>query len=104
VHGRSYPVFLGSELMFAWDSGIAKPNARASLGASFGVARKDGRDPDVGQMSIQFCSTRCLRQFLQKAVDELERRIAEVKPEVRAIQQSSERPTRVARTGITKSS
>jgi len=84
VHGRSYPVFLGSHLMLGWDSGLSKhPQSRASLGAAFFVAKKDGKKPDVGQMEIQFCSVRCLRRFLKEAVDELERRIAEVKPVVK---------------------
>jgi hypothetical protein len=84
VHGRSNPVFMGSQLMFAWDSGIAKhPQARASLGASFVAATKRGRDPDAGWMQIQFCSTRCLRRFFKEAIDELDRRIAAVMPEVR---------------------
>jgi hypothetical protein len=97
VHGRSYPVFLGSELMLSWDSGICKhPQARASLGASFVVAKRDGRRPDVGQMEIQFCSTHCLRQFLMEAIDELDHRIAAVEPEVRAARQSSSRGTRPA--------
>jgi hypothetical protein len=47
------------------------------------VAKKDGRRPDVGQMEIQFCSVRCMRRFLKAALDELERRIAEVKPAVK---------------------
>jgi hypothetical protein len=85
VHGRSYPVFLGAQVMLGWDSGVAKhPRARASLGASFVVATRRGKDQDVGEMSIQFCSTRCLRRFFKEAIDELDRRIAAVKPEVRA--------------------
>lgn len=71
--------------MLSWDSGIAKhPQTRASLGAAFVVAKKDGKRPDVGVMEVQFCSTRCMRRFLKEAVDELDRRIAAVKPEVRA--------------------
>ena len=31
VHGRSYPVFLGSALILGWDSGVAKsPRSRAA--------------------------------------------------------------------------
>jgi hypothetical protein len=70
--------------MLGWDSGVCRhPNSRASLGAALYVAKKNGRRPDVGQMEIQFCSVSCLRRFLKEAVDELERRIAEVKPEVK---------------------
>ncbi len=84
VHGRSYPVFLGSHLMLAWDSGVMKhPQARASLGASFFVAKKDRKAPDVGQMEIPFCSVRCMRRFFKIAFDELERRIAEQRSEVK---------------------
>ena len=64
-----------------WES--KHPQARASLGAAFFVAKKDGKTPDVGQMEIQFCSIRRMRRFLKEAVDELERRIAEVKPAVK---------------------
>jgi hypothetical protein len=84
VHGRSYPVFLGSHLLLGWDSGVSKhPQSRASLGASVFVAKKDGRKPAVGQMEIQFCSVRCLRKFFKAAIDELERKIVEVKPELK---------------------
>jgi hypothetical protein len=84
VHGRSYPVFLGSDLILGWDSGVAKsPRSRASLGAAFTAARKEARDANAGRLEIQFCSIRCLRQFLMDAVDELERRVAAVEPEVR---------------------
>ena len=47
------------------------------------LRRASRTKPDVGQMEIQFCSVRCLRRFLKEAVDELERRIAEVKPVVK---------------------
>lgn len=86
VHGRSYPVFLGSHLMFGWDSGISKnPRSRASLGAAFTAAKKDGRDARVGQIQIEFCSVPCMRRYLNEAVDELESRINKVKPSVRAV-------------------
>ena len=86
VHGRSYPVFLGSHFMLSWDSGVSKhPNSRSSLGAAFFVAKNDGSSPDAGQMEIQFCSVSCMRRFLMEAVDELERRIAKVNPELFAV-------------------
>ena len=92
VHGRSYPVFLGSHLMLGWDSGVSKhPLSRSSLGASFFVAKKDGRRADVGTMELHFCSTQCLRRFLNEAVDELDRRIAVVKPQVEAVGKSQAR-------------
>jgi hypothetical protein len=85
VHGRSYPVYFGSHLMLGWDSGIDKhPRSRTSLGASFFVAKKDGRNPNVGEMEIQFCSTRCMRRFFKEAIDELDRRIDAVEPELKA--------------------
>ncbi len=91
MHGRSYPVFLGSSLMLSWDSGISKhAQARTSLGAAFFVAKKEGKRPDVGKMEIQFCSTRCMRRFLKEAIDELDRRIAAVKPEVTATKRKTE--------------
>jgi hypothetical protein len=84
--GPSRPVALGSHLMLGWDSGVAKsPRSRSSPGASFRAARREGEDPEgIGHLEIQFCSTRCLRQFLMDAVDELERRVAAVESEVRA--------------------
>jgi hypothetical protein len=85
VHGRSYPVYLGSDLILGWDSGVTKsPRSRASLGAAFTAAKKDARDANAGRLENQFCSTRCLRRFLEEAVDELERRVAAVGPAVRA--------------------
>jgi hypothetical protein len=78
-------VFLGCDLILGWDSGIAKsPRSRASLGAAFTAAKKDARDAGAGRLEIQFCSTRCLRQFLMDAVDELEHWVAVVDPDVRA--------------------
>ena len=83
--GRKSPVsFLGSDLILGWDSGVARsPRSRVSLGAAFTAARRDGADPNLGGLEIQFCSIRCLRQFLMGAVAELERRVAAVEPEVR---------------------
>jgi len=84
VHGRSYPVYLGSDLILGWDSGVSKSaRSRASLGAAFTALKKDARNPGAGQLEIQFCSTRCMRKFLEAAMDELERRIAAIEPEVR---------------------
>ena len=34
-------------------------------------------DVPIGQFEYYFCSTECLRQFLNKCVDELERRVAD---------------------------
>jgi hypothetical protein len=84
VHGRSYPVFLGGDLILGWDSGVSRsPRSRASLGAAFIAAKKEARDASAGRLEVTFCSTRCLRQFLMDAVEELERRVAAVEPEVR---------------------
>lgn len=97
VHGRSYPVYLGSHLVLGWDSGIDKSaQSRASLGAAFFAAKKKGRDAKVGELEIRFCSTRCLRKFFEEIVDELERRVAAVEPAVRAARSGSSRrhPTR----------
>lgn len=89
VHGRSYPVFFGSTLMLAWDSGVSKhPQSRSSIGAAFAVAKKDGRDSEVGEMELHFCSTRCLRRFFKDAIDELDRRIAAEKPSVQKAKKS----------------
>jgi hypothetical protein len=82
--GRSSPVVLGADLFLGWDSGIDRsPRSRCSLGASLRAARREGEDPYGVGLEIQFCSTRCLRQFLMDAVDELERRAEAVAPEVR---------------------
>jgi hypothetical protein len=84
VHGRSYPVFLGGDLILGWDSGVSRSlRSRASLGAAFIAAKKEARDASAGRLEVAFCSTRCLRQFLMAAVDELERRVATVESEVR---------------------
>ena len=88
VHGRSYPVFLGGDLILGWDSGLTKsPQSRKSLGAAFTAVKKDARDGDAGTLDIEFCSTECLRKFLMAAVDELERRVEAIEPEVRAARQ-----------------
>lgn len=89
VHGRSYPVFLGALLMLGWDSGVAKhARSRSSIGAALTVAKKDGRDPEAGQLELHFCSTRCLHQFLRDAVDELDRRIAAERPALRRVEKT----------------
>jgi hypothetical protein len=86
IHGRSYPVYLGSHMTLGWDTGVVRhPQSRTSLGASLSVAEKDEKTADAGNMQIQFCSTRCMRHFFKQAIDELERRIAVVKPEVKAV-------------------
>lgn len=86
VHGRSYPVYLGSHLLLGWDSGVAKhPQSRASLGSARTVAKNVGKNADASLMEIQFCSTRCMRRFLKEAIDELDRRIATVKPKMREV-------------------
>jgi hypothetical protein len=97
VHGRSYPVFLGGELILGWDAGVSKsPQSRASLGASVSIAKKEARDVGAGELEVQFCSTACLRQFLMAAVDELERRGTAVEPQVEAARQRApaRRPSR----------
>lgn len=83
--GKGRVVCLGSDLMLGWDSGVCKsPRSRASLGASLFVARREGEEPGWGDgLQVEFCSTACLRRFLNAAVDELERRVATVEPEVR---------------------
>ena len=79
-------MYLGSFLQLGWDSGVSKhPQARTSLGSSLFVAKKAGRTADAGIMDIHFCSTRCMRRFLKAAMDELDRRIAVVKREVRKL-------------------
>ncbi|HWA26076.1 MAG TPA: hypothetical protein VG734_10460 [Lacunisphaera sp.] len=84
VHGRSYPVYMGSLLMLGWDSGISKhPQSRASIGEAIILAKKYARDPQAGQLEVVFCSTRCLRRFVKQAIDELDRRIALNRPTVR---------------------
>jgi hypothetical protein len=92
VQGRSRPVFLGGEFMLSWDSGLLKsPLSRYRLGATLRTARKEARDSNASCIEIQFCSTACLRQFLMTAVDELERRVADVQPEVQATPAKAER-------------
>jgi hypothetical protein len=84
VHGRSYPVFLGGDLILGWDSGVSRsPRSGDSLGAAFFAARKTSRDQKAGELEIQFCSTHRLRQFLMAAVDELDRQVKKIEPEVR---------------------
>jgi hypothetical protein len=38
------------------------------------------RDTTTGQFDLYFCSTACLRRFLNECVDELERRLREADP------------------------
>ncbi len=46
VHGKSYPVFLGSHLMLGWDSGVCKhPQSRSSLVHPILWLRKTGKRP-----------------------------------------------------------
>ena len=81
----------GADVFLGWDSGVSKGSrSRTSLGAVVRAARHEGEHPDGNLVSIAFCSTRCLRRFLNAAVDELERRAAAVEPEVRAARQRSE--------------
>ncbi|MDR2213251.1 MAG: hypothetical protein LBE21_06470 [Pseudomonadales bacterium] len=89
VHGPSHPVFLGSLLQLGWDSGIRKsPRSQASIGTAFTVAKKDGRDASVGEIDLHCCSAHCLRQLLNGALDELERRISEQRPVVHQARKS----------------
>lgn len=99
VIGQSRPVFLGSTLMLGWDSGVTdSPKQRISKGASFNVAKKDGKNADVGTMDVHFCSTKCLRTFLNEAVDELERRKRAV--EKKKKKKKTARRTRTTRTRL----
>jgi len=71
-------------LTFGWDSGVSKhPLSRSSLGASFFAAKYVGKYNGFSQLNVEFCSTRCMRTFLMAAMDELERRIDKIKPDVR---------------------
>ena len=46
------------------------------------IAKKDGKTPEACKIDVEFCSTRCMRKFLNEAIDELERRIEAAKPEI----------------------
>jgi hypothetical protein len=86
VRGGCAVEFVASDLWLGWDSGVSRrPRSLYSLGAVVRAARREGQDRDRGSgFSMEFCSISCLRQFLADAVDELERKVAAVAPEVRA--------------------
>jgi hypothetical protein len=98
VIGQSRPVFLGSTLMLGWDSGVTdSPKQRVSKGASFNVAMKNGKHADVGTMDVHFCSTKCLRSFLDDAVTELERRMRAVEKTSKKAKTKTAQRTRTTR-------
>jgi hypothetical protein len=100
VIGQSRPVFLGSTLMLGWDSGVTdSPKQRVSKGAAFNVATKSGKNADVGTMAVHFCSTKCLRTFLDEAVGELERRMGAVETRKKTAKKKPQR-TRTTRTRL----
>jgi hypothetical protein len=73
-----------SYLTVGWDAGVAKhPQSLYSLGAAFHALKFIGKYNGSSQLHVEFCSTRCLRQFLMAAVDELEVQIKKVMPEVK---------------------
>lgn len=98
--GLGGAVCLGVDVSLGWDSGVsASPRSRASLGAHLFAAKREGDDPDYrGGLSIEFCSTRCLRRFLTAAVDELERRAAAVGPRVKSARAQPGRGIKARRT------
>lgn len=89
----------------ARDSGTPSNNLDGFLeihwhGAHDGGQGKDGdvfcgvdiiRDAIGGQADLYFCSTECLRKFLNTCVDELERKVAEAR---RPKRQTKKRPRR----------
>src|SRR5262245_4952373 len=83
VHGRSYPVFMGSNLYLGWDSGSSKhPRSRTAIGASVLIAKKSGKAREAGAMEVCFCSITCMRKFFNDAIDELDRQVGAAKDEV----------------------
>ena len=83
--GQAGPVVLGGDLYLDWDAGVCKhPRSRTTLGAVVRAARLEAPRAGEGALKVRFCSIACLRQFLLAAVDELERRAAAVRPQVRA--------------------
>jgi hypothetical protein len=71
-------------MVVGWDSSDSNsPQSRSSLGASFTAAKWVGKYNGWSQLAIDFCSARCMRTFLMDAVDELERQIQTVMPEVK---------------------
>ncbi len=90
--GAANPVVLGGDLFFGWDAGVCNsPKSLTSLGAAVRVLRTEARGPNEGTMGVQFCSTDCMRQFLNAAVDELERRGRAIEPKVRTARQRIKR-------------
>jgi hypothetical protein len=89
--GQSGPVVLGGDLYLDWDAGVCKhPKSRTTLGAVVRVAQLQAPRPDEGLLKLQFCSIACLRQFLLAAVDELERRVGAIGPQVQAARERAE--------------
>jgi hypothetical protein len=89
--GQAGPVVLGGDLYLGWDAGVCKhPQSRSSLGAVVRVAQFEAPRPNEGALDVQFCSLACLRQFLLTAVEELERRVTAVQPQVQATRERVE--------------
>jgi hypothetical protein len=77
------PVVLGGDLALGWDAGVCKSSrSPTTLGAVVRAAQLQAPRAGEGLIQLRFCSIACLRQFLQSAVDELERRAAAVRPQV----------------------
>lgn len=86
--GAASPVILGGDLFLGWDAGVSSsPKSLTSLGATVRVLRTEAPGPNEGLLQVQFCSTVCMRLFLNAAVDDLERRAKAVGPKVRAARQ-----------------
>lgn len=77
-------------LLLGWDAGVGTARRGGTLGAAFFAARKRSGYLEQTELSIHFCSTRCLREFCNAMVDELERRIGVVQPDVDAAKRKSE--------------
>lgn len=67
---------LDSLLTVGWDSGLTKHHlSRTSIGDSFTAVKYSGEYNGHSQLSVEFCSTECMRRFFNAIVDEIERRI-----------------------------
>jgi hypothetical protein len=72
--GKSRPVYLGSFLMLGW------AGAGNETGATVEVTNLPNPGPrERSVFTLSFCSTQCLRSFVNASIDLLETRISEAK-------------------------
>lgn len=83
-HTGQDPTYMGSFCMLGWDSTVEERRGHIA-GASLELAKNvNPKYRDAATLTVYFCSTQCLRSFLNAAVDELEKKAAAVMKKVNA--------------------